>query len=1278
MQFKKSTILLFLFSLSFVFNNTIQSAEINSFAWNKSSNGNDNRKESITVYYGTKNEGFDYLCYSKSVVLDTAEFNNNIELLDLIPDTNYFFVIKTEDTLSQQYSFKTPKSPTEDSSVTPSGNADFTVIALPDTQHYTYSAANFQIFIDQTQWVLNQKVNMNIVLVDHLGDIVDYSEAVQWQRARLALNNLNQSDIAIGIAPGNHDYNSINANMGEATLYDKNFPATTAISNADGLGIPSYDNYPWYGGYMGGTNDVVTADDGNYTDRLWKNNYVLFSAGGMDFINIALEFNFPFQSQQWLNDVLNAFPDRRAIISTHAFIRDDNSVTDSGNVQAVLNDIVSQHCNVFLILCAHYHGDLNTPGEAELDLVNSCGKPLYIRMSNYQEDTNGGDGFLRMMKFRPSRSVIEFKTYSPVLNQYRTQSSSQFTIPYDMSASSGITLNITTPTNNQVFSNGVANIPVMVTTNSVVDFVEFKFNGQTFTDNDASDTTFGITIPNTSSLPSGTYTVEVIAHDIQTSNTLVKYITFKIGVVSGTIDIKINASNNDAEENRFNNGSVNLTSSDLELYTDEETDPQYVGLRFANLNIPQNATITSAYLKFTVDEVNSGNVTISIAGQAADNPSAFTSAAYNISSRARTTTIVSWYPESWLHEYDLKLTPSLIPVVQEIVNRQGWSSGNAMAFILYGNNTPTNTRIAKSFDGQSNYAPVLHIEYVLNPCIQQTFYADADGDGFGDETTYITQCEQPIGYVTNYLDCNDALPSINPNTTEICWNNIDDNCDGVKSDGCTTIAISISNPGIINDFATSLSASMFSYPGASSLGYFYQIKNLTNGQIREFIQTGTFAKYFTIPTDIRGYATQYQIKAAAVINGEIAPFALPVITVTSLGIPTITLNASYCNRTLTTLNASVAANPGLNANYYKFRIRKTSDNGQSPTYYYEQTASRFLSANSFIGLNLQYETAYSVSVQYSMQNNGVELLSDYGSECVINTPNMPLIGLSSPTCESQVNYIGATISAAPITYALYYQFRIRLTSDTRPTPTYYYTIPNGSRFSSLSSFQGVTLAYDTQYSLSTHYKLLVNGNEVWSNYGNECILRTPFFPTTEISAIQCDSPITNLNQNYDIVPYSGFPVYRVLLEETVDDELITVGEIERNNSNFKLNMFSGAQLGKNYSVSVAIKLNGVFGPYGKNCDLNAVVTRKTQKNINFEVKLTPNPFEYQFKITLFGSSNNAVSIMTYDILGRQVDAIIREADRISTLTIGENYPSGIYTVVITQDDNQKVLRIIKR
>jgi hypothetical protein len=168
----------------------------------------------------------------------------------------------------------------------------------------------------------------------------------------------------------------------------------------------------------------------------------------------------------------------------------------------------------------------------------------------------------------------------------------------------------------------------------------------------------------------------------------------------------IAASEDDAEES---GGGVARGSTDLELVVDGSQN-QVVGLRFTNLTIPAGATITSAFVQFTTDEVKTEPTQLTIAGQAADNASTFTGTALNISSRPRTTATVAWAPAAWtiVHEAGLnQRTSNLGSIVQEIVSRPGWASGNAIVLVITG----TGTRTASAFDDSAAFAPKLVVNY---------------------------------------------------------------------------------------------------------------------------------------------------------------------------------------------------------------------------------------------------------------------------------------------------------------------------------------------------------------------------------------------------------------------------------------------------------------------------------------------------------------------------------------------------------------------------------------
>ena len=107
--------------------------------------------------------------------------------------------------------------------------------------------------------------------MSHLGDIAEHQDSVhlEWQRANTSLSVLEANGVPYGMSPGNHDqYPS-----GIANFYDQFFPPSRF------LGLP------WYGGYLG-------AEAGE-PNRLNKDNYELFSVGGLDFLIIHIETDWP-------------------------------------------------------------------------------------------------------------------------------------------------------------------------------------------------------------------------------------------------------------------------------------------------------------------------------------------------------------------------------------------------------------------------------------------------------------------------------------------------------------------------------------------------------------------------------------------------------------------------------------------------------------------------------------------------------------------------------------------------------------------------------------------------------------------------------------------------------------------------------------------------------------------------------------------------------------------------------------------------------------------------
>jgi hypothetical protein len=171
---------------------------------------------------------------------------------------------------------------------------------------------------------------------------------------------------------------------------------------------------------------------------------------------------------------------------------------------------------------------------------------------------------------------------------------------------------------------------------------------------------------------------------------------------------RVVAGSDDAEQR---GSSLDLSSSDLELVADGST-VQKVGLRFTGIDIPKGAVITNAWIQFQTDETSSTATSLQIRGQDSDDAFTFANTSNNISSRAVTDAFATWNPAAWntVGEHGLnQRTSDLSDVVEEIVGRDGWASGNDIAMIITGQGT----RTAEAFESGAATATLLHIDWTF-------------------------------------------------------------------------------------------------------------------------------------------------------------------------------------------------------------------------------------------------------------------------------------------------------------------------------------------------------------------------------------------------------------------------------------------------------------------------------------------------------------------------------------------------------------------------------------
>jgi uncharacterized protein YjiK len=74
----------------------------------------------------------------------------------------------------------------------------------------------------------------------------------------------------------------------------------------------------------------------------------------------------------------------------------------------------------------------------------------------------------------------------------------------------------------------------------------------------------------------------------------------------------------------------------------------------------------------------------------------------------------------------------------------------------------------------------------------------------------------------------------------------------------------------------------------------------------------------------------------------------------------------------------------------------------------------------------------------------------------------------------------------------------------------------------------------------------------------------------------------------------------------------------------------------------------------------------------------PNPFNSAFQLELKSTNDDKVEMKVYDMNGKLVEVRKLDAAQLTNLKVGNNYTSGIYNIILTQGQNSKTIRMIKK
>jgi hypothetical protein len=260
----------------------------------------------------------------------------------------------------------------------------FTIAVLPDTQYLFDGAAIHPEPLEASlRYVLAERDRHNIVFLAHLGDVTQNGAEKEIHAASAQFTLLDKAGAAWSVLAGNHDVPSSTDDQRGRTPY------------LDAFGPKRFRKSPSYRG---------SSPDG-------YNSFHTFTAGGRDWLVLALDWRTSARGVEWARGVLQAHPTLPVILTAHDIVdsKPDGSAVLDDYGQGLWDSFISQHDQIFLTLNGHYW----KPGRTTLK--NRAGHDVDLHLVNYQDRYYGGAAMIRLYHVDLERNAIDVETLSPFI-----------------------------------------------------------------------------------------------------------------------------------------------------------------------------------------------------------------------------------------------------------------------------------------------------------------------------------------------------------------------------------------------------------------------------------------------------------------------------------------------------------------------------------------------------------------------------------------------------------------------------------------------------------------------------------------------------------------------------------------------------------------------------------------------------------------------------------------------------------------------------------------------